>query len=103
MRPSTDGQASSLRPPTRSGAPFSSVLTCATSDTTTPPQRGDSAVSDTTFAPVPLSTGNASAPAPNTSRTRASSRAVHGSSPYATAYPSFAAATAARTSGCAGA
>ena len=47
-------------PPTRSGAPFSSVLMCAVSAQITAPQRGSIDCSDSTFAPVPLKTGKTS-------------------------------------------
>ena len=47
----------SFRPLTRSGAPPSSVWMCAVAVATTAPQRGSTAVSATTLAPVPLKTG----------------------------------------------
>ncbi|CPU60829.1 Uncharacterised protein [Mycobacteroides abscessus] len=100
--PSGAGIVSTLTPPTRSGAPFSSVLRCACSDATTAPQRGSVAMSATTFAPVPVSTGYAVASGPNRARTASCRRAVHGSSPYEISCPALAAASAARTSGWAG-
>ena len=59
--PSGVGTVSSLSPPIRSGAPHSSTLMCALSAHTTAPHRSVTACSATTFAPVPLKTGNASA------------------------------------------
>ncbi len=55
--PSGVGTVSSLSPPTRSGAPFSSVLMWAVSAQMTAPHRGSIDCSDSTLAPVPLKTG----------------------------------------------
>ena len=51
-------------PATRSGAPPSSTLMWAVDAEITAPQRGSIDCSPTTFAPVPLKTGNASTPSP---------------------------------------
>ena len=55
---------SSLRPATRSGAPFSSVWMCAVEVHTTAPHGGSIDCRLNTLAPVPLNTGNASAAPP---------------------------------------
>ena len=47
-------------PPTFSGAPPSSLLTCAVDAAITAPHRGSIDCSAVTFAPVPLKTGNTS-------------------------------------------
>ncbi len=86
-------------PATRSGAPPSSVLMCAVVAQITAPQRGSIERRPVTFAPVPLKTGNASAPRPKCSPTTSCSRAVYASPPYATWCPPFAAAMASSTSG----
>ena len=57
-------------------------------------------VSATTFAPVPLKTGYASARSPNAAFTTSCSRSVTESSPYEISWPSLAAASAASTPGC---
>ena len=57
----------SLRPATRSGAAFSSVWMCAVVVQTTAPQRGSIDCRLSTFAPVPLNTGKASACSPKCS------------------------------------
>lgn len=62
--PSGVGTVSSLRPPTRSGAPPSSTLMWADSAQITAPQRSVIAWRETTLAPVPLKTGKASAVGP---------------------------------------
>ncbi len=79
--PSGVGTVKSLRPLTRSGAPPSSVWMCAVPLAMTAPQRGMSAVSASTFAPVPLNTGNTSACSPNSAFTTSARRAVYWSSP----------------------
>ena len=81
-RPSGAGTVSSFTPPMRSGAPFSSVLRCATSVTDRGSPAGEHRGSETTFAPVPLMTGYATARSPNRPRTTSVRRSVHGSSPY---------------------
>jgi hypothetical protein len=63
-------------------------------------QRRVIACSATTFAPVPLKTGKASACDPKWSLTASASLAVVASSPYATSCPAFARAIASITSGC---
>jgi len=90
----------SFRLLTRSGAPPSSVWMCAVPLAITAPQRGMSAVSASTFAPVPLKTGNTSAWSPNSAFTTSVRRAVYWSSPYEIWWPPLASAMAASTSGC---
>ena len=63
-------------PATRSGAPASSVWMCAVAVHTTAPHRGSIDCRPTTFAPVPLNTGNASACDPKCSRITSLRRAV---------------------------
>ncbi len=63
-------------PPTFSGAPASSVWMCAVAVHTTAPHRGSIDCSPTTFAPVPLKTGNACACSPKCSVKTSCSRAV---------------------------
>ena len=65
--PSGVSTVSSFRPPTRSGAAFSSVWMCAEAVQITAPQRGSMDCRLNTLAPVPLKTGNASTPSPKCS------------------------------------
>src|SRR5581483_11228066 len=97
--PSGAGSGSSLQPRCFSGAPHSSVAMCACSEQSTAWCGRTSVWSPSTFAPVPLNTRNA-ASAPNASRSFASARCVNASSPYASTWSRFAAASAAITLGC---
>ena len=74
--PSGVGTVSSLMPPIRSGAPFSSVWMWAVSAQTTAPHRGRTDWSDSTLAPVPLNTGNTVAASPKCWPTTSWSREV---------------------------
>jgi hypothetical protein len=80
-RPSGASAISSLRP-ARSGAPHSSTCRCALAAQITASQGRVSVSTHSTFAAVPLKTGNARAAGPKCARNRSSIRAVHASCPY---------------------
>ena len=79
--PSGVGTVSSLIPPMISGAPHSSTFRCALSAQITPCHGRSIERRPTTFAPVPLKTGKATASSPKCARTAVCSRAVHSSAP----------------------
>ena len=79
--PSGVGTVRSLIPPNTSGAPHSSTFRCAESAQITPCHGRNIARNPTTFAPVPLKTGNTDASAPKRSRASAARLSVHESAP----------------------
>ena len=79
--PSSCGTVNSFTPAIASGAPHSSTLMCAVSVQITAWYGRQVARMASTFAPLPLKTGNTRAASPNSWRNSASSSAVKGSCP----------------------